>query len=204
MTVKKGFNQYPTVHINLIQTQNPQIHSTCPSLTLAIKNVGDARATLPHKPTSALSLSLSILSRHFAIFSHKISLRPNGGFNGRSELLAGPRRRNLVLGAGAPAPKPSIRCPSRLLPRTSLFSYDLRFRSRSRCRYWKTLFISLKQSLNSCYLCHYCLINVFEFDFMRLTCLIAEKIVECRSKQELRIEKKKKKNLGDKSNVHEF
>ena len=172
---------------------NPQIHSTCPSLTLAIKNVGDARATLTHKPTPALSLSLSILSRHFAIFSHKTSLRSNGGFNGRSEPLAGPRRRNLVLGAGAPAPKPSIRCPSRLLPRTSLFSYDLRFRSRSRCRYWKTLFISLKQSLNSCYLCHYCLINVFEFEFMWLTCLIAEKIVECRSKQELRVEKKKRK-----------
>ena len=75
-----------------------------------------------YKPTPALSLSLSILSRHFAIFSHKISLRPNGGFNGWSELLAGPRRRNLVLGAGAPAPKPSIRCPSRLLPRTSLYS----------------------------------------------------------------------------------
>ena len=45
---------------------------------------------------------------------------------------------------------------------------------------------------------------MFEFDFMWLTCLIAEKIVECRSKQELRVEKKKKKNLGDKSNVHEF
>ena len=33
---------------------------------------------------------------------------------------------------------------------------------------------------------------MFEFEFMWLTCLIAEKIVECRSKSELRVERKKK------------